>query len=120
MRFRSNSPDVQIGNAGTARTVVQQVAHLARDLLIACVKQHRRGVAHERPGPARDHDGTDNTHDRIEPDPAAISTGQRSEERTSELQSLMRISYSEFCFQKKKTNITHHNTFSPSLNKTYL
>src|SRR3546814_19512267 len=48
MRFRSNSPDVQIGNAGTARTVVQQVAHLARDLLIACVKQHRRGVAHER------------------------------------------------------------------------
>src|SRR3546814_5941467 len=80
MRFRSNSPDVQIGNAGTARTVVQQVAHLARDLLIACVKQHRRGVAHERPGP-------------------------RSEEHTSELQSLMRISYAVFCLKKKNTNI---------------
>src|SRR3546814_5394018 len=34
----------------------------------------------------------------------------RSEEHTSELQSLMRISYAVFCLQKKKTNIhlTHH------------
>src|SRR3546814_10134200 len=44
MRFRSNSPDVQIGNAGTAR---------------------------------------------------------RSEEHTSELQSLLSISYAVFCFKKK-------------------
>src|SRR3546814_3859714 len=29
---------------------------------------------------------------------------QRSEEHTSELQSLMRISYAVFCFKKKKTN----------------
>src|SRR3546814_3057735 len=29
--------------------------------------------------------------------------GQRSEEHTSELQSLMRISYAVFCLQKKKT-----------------
>src|SRR3546814_7517352 len=29
----------------------------------------------------------------------------RSEEHTSELQSLMRISYAVFCFEKKKTNI---------------
>src|SRR3546814_10628803 len=33
------------------------------------------------------------------------NTGERSEEHTSELQSLMRISYSVF-FLKKKTNIT--------------
>src|SRR3546814_15246803 len=33
------------------------------------------------PGPARDHDGTDNTHDRIEPDPAEISTGQQGRDR---------------------------------------
>src|SRR3546814_2110627 len=32
----------------------------------------------------------------------------RSEEHTSELQSLMRISYAVFCLKKKKTNI--HNT----------
>src|SRR3546814_8062264 len=31
--------------------------------------------------------------------------GERSEEHTSELQSLMRISYAVFCLKKKKTNI---------------
>src|SRR3546814_6306740 len=36
---------------------------------------------------------------------------RRSEEHTSELQSLMRISYAVFCLKKKKTieNITSHN-----------
>src|SRR3546814_3019241 len=46
----------------------------------------------------------------------------RSEEHTSELQSLMRISYAVFCLQKKKThkNYTqpveeeHHNTLQKS------
>src|SRR3546814_7776322 len=31
---------------------------------------------------------------------------QRSEEHTSELQSLMRISYAVFCLKKKKTSLT--------------
>src|SRR3546814_1814078 len=37
---------------------------------------------------------------------------QRSEEHTSELQSLMRISYAVFCLKKKKKNNNHiaHNT----------
>src|SRR3546814_2011373 len=44
-------------------------------------------------GPARGDDGTARRgHD-----------GQRSEEHTSELQSLMRISYAVFCLKKKKT-----------------
>src|SRR3546814_2093224 len=34
--------------------------------------------------------------------------GWRSEEHTSELQSLMRISYAVFCLKKKTTLITHH------------
>src|SRR3546814_8199617 len=34
----------------------------------------------------------------------------RSEEHTSELQSLMRISYAVFCLKKKNIHITHHNT----------
>src|SRR3546814_4045400 len=35
----------------------------------------------------------------------------RSEEHTSELQSLMRISYAVFCLKKKKiTHINHHTT----------
>src|SRR3546814_3984558 len=39
----------------------------------------------------------------------------RSEEHTSELQSLMRISYAVFCLKKKKTNNTnnHHITRKP-------
>src|SRR3546814_1864005 len=36
-----------------------------------------------------------------------ISAEQRSEEHTSELQSLMRISYAVFCLKKKKIHITN-------------
>src|SRR3546814_8841756 len=36
-------------------------------------------------------------------------TGQRSEEHTSELQSLMRISYAVFCLKKKKRNTKKRN-----------
>src|SRR3546814_4477439 len=35
---------------------------------------------------------------------------RRSEEHTSELQSLMRISYAVFCLQKKNTHHTQHTT----------
>src|SRR3546814_7905898 len=52
----------------------------------------------------------------IERRPAALELDRRSEEHTSELQSLMRISYAVFCLKKKKTNntpkpnIKHHQT----------
>src|SRR3546814_1274061 len=36
---------------------------------------------------------------------AALAQARRSEEHTSELQSLMRISYAVFCLKKKKTHI---------------
>src|SRR3546814_5087103 len=39
-----------------------------------------------------------------------IVEGRRSEEQTSELKSLMRISYAVFCLQKKKQKITTQNT----------
>src|SRR3546814_2291360 len=42
-------------------------------------------------------------------DAGSMATGQRSEEHTSELQSLMRISYAVFCLQKKK-NIPSNRT----------
>src|SRR3546814_9995735 len=38
---------------------------------------------------------------------AASGLLRRSEEHTSELQSLMRISYALFCLKKKKTHTTH-------------
>src|SRR3546814_5169894 len=43
---------------------------------------------------------------------------QRSEEHTSELQSLMRISYAVFCLKKKKTQTI--SSKQPSMNTTYL
>src|SRR3546814_4566673 len=40
----------------------------------------------------------------------ARDAGVRSEEHTSELQSLMRISYAVFCLKKKKNLIEHSTT----------
>src|SRR3546814_3099734 len=37
------------------------------------------------------------------------ATGKRSEEHTSELQSLMRISYAVFCLKKKRKSRRHHD-----------
>src|SRR3546814_10837329 len=39
---------------------------------------------------------------------ACLLTSTRSEEHTSELQSLMRISYAVFCLKKKTTTQRHH------------
>src|SRR3546814_9511426 len=44
--------------------------------------------------------------------------GARSEEHTSELQSLMRISYAVFCLQKKNT-IKKLHTYTSTLHITY-
>src|SRR3546814_4496717 len=46
------------------------------------------------------------------PPPASATPSQskRSEEHTSELQSLMRISYAVFCFKKHNNNTTTHTT----------
>src|SRR3546814_5432709 len=70
-------------------------------------------------------DGDRRTIAMVERDSTSIA-GQRSEEHTSELQSLMRISYAVFCLKKKqqnnaqliqkyhcKANITHHIPDSP-------
>src|SRR3546814_10868737 len=46
--------------------------------------------------------------DRLLPD---VSIRVRSEEHTSELQSLMRISYAVFCLKKKKQNTTPHQNY---------
>src|SRR3546814_6593340 len=41
---------------------------------------------------------------------ASVFIGQRSEEHTTELQSLMRISYAVFCLKTKKTQYTIHTS----------
>src|SRR3546814_5597354 len=60
----------------------------------------RRGVL-RRPG-ARQAMGARADHDGLRPQRRAADRRERSEEHTSELQSLMRISYAVFCLKKKK------------------
>src|SRR3546814_5544053 len=43
---------------------------------------------------------------------------QRSEEHTSELQSLMRISYAVFCLKTKKARLTHIHKATCTFNNT--
>src|SRR3546814_6011915 len=43
--------------------------------------------------------------------PVDVDAPRRSEEHTSELQSLMRISYAVFCLKKKKINITKRRNY---------
>src|SRR3546814_2401349 len=49
---------------------------------------------------------------RAEQDEIGALFQPRSEEHTSELQSLMRISYAVFCLKKKKTNYTQTHLMS--------
>src|SRR3546814_2610295 len=52
-------------------------------------------------------------HLRSGRDPLDHERAERSEEHTSELQSLMRISYAVFCLKKKKTTISINHSHSP-------
>src|SRR3546814_8581109 len=58
-------------------------------------------------------DGTDHIDRVVQPIGRADGQVDRSEEHTSELQSLMRISYAVFCLKKKKQTITQ----SPPMRK---
>src|SRR3546814_10693233 len=82
---------------------------------------HAPGVMASQPGAAEDIDLEELVPERIvdlEEFPRAIDT-ERSEEHTSELQSLMRISYAVFCL-KKKTNLTLlYNTHSHTTTMQY-
>src|SRR3546814_3315378 len=61
------------------------------------------GVSHHRPCSFSSR-SSGNFHEASRSPPLLVTYGRRSEEHTSELQSLMRISYAVFCL-KKTTNI---------------
>src|SRR3546814_8318735 len=63
-----------------------------------------QSLRHECCSGGRCHDGPDQLF--LPRRRVAASASSRSEEHTSELQSLMRISYAVFCLKKKKTTIT--------------
>src|SRR3546814_9409178 len=77
----------------------------ARDPAHPLLDDLRRGLYHPSQCPPECRHDADRSGDlrRARDHPAAIpESGARSEEHTSELQSLMRISYAVFCLKKKK------------------
>src|SRR3546814_7667493 len=62
----------------------------------AQIDRRAEPAARDADGPGRDAQGSESG------DAGRWSAGFRSEEHTSELQSLMRISYAVFCLKKKK------------------
>src|SRR3546814_6575978 len=90
------------GCAITSRLLVPRSQH---DEIVAKVAQHLEGVKVGDPsdpevymGPLISEAQREKVHGMVE---RAVAAG-RSEEHTSELQSLMRISYAVFCLKKKK------------------
>src|SRR3546814_1637507 len=63
-----------------------------------------------RPSPA--------TRDRNGASPATCAARPRSEEHTSELQSLMRISYAVFCLKKKRHKLPNYTTLDNTTTQT--
>src|SRR3546814_3757173 len=70
------------------------------------------GLAVVRELDIRDVEGDRSDLLRRRDDPVLRDVMDRSEEHTSELQSLMRISYAVFCLKKKKKTIYSHTTKS--------
>src|SRR3546814_9344930 len=100
-------PDLVPEHAGQFRLVVHQRHQLPRDIDIAA--GDRKGVVDRR---VEQGDGEiaarvrqARLHGDILPDAPDIGSLRRSEEHTSELQSLMLISYAVFCLKKKRIQI---------------
>src|SRR3546814_7046046 len=87
-------------DAGGARDV---------DAAVDRVNPGGAGERHHHAGGAEDGEAAENAESRVpglSRELLAIVHRHRSEEHTSELQSLMRISYAVFCLKKKKNKTT--------------
>src|SRR3546814_10562221 len=98
--------DMLPARARRAIDVDLQLIVVDRDVDLLGLGQHRdgRGAGVDAPAAFGDRDALHPMH-------AALELQLRSEEHTSELQSLMRISYAVFCLKKKNNNnYTNHNS----------
>src|SRR3546814_955538 len=87
------------------RIVADREAQRGRDRVIGRHREERqtvRGVAWPGEGLRRRSLGIDQRAKRVAEPEELLPSSCRSEEHTSELQSLMRISYAVFCLKKKK------------------
>src|SRR3546814_6764442 len=94
-----SSPRVDIGGGARDRTRRRQPAEQRR----ADVRNPLADQLLVRPVPESGHAvGDDARQQRLDSGEKSDGERRRSEEHTSELQSLMRISYAVFCLKKKK------------------
>src|SRR3546814_10770697 len=93
-------PHLESG-AGEVRRAHQAVVATTDDQDIAVVVAHARIVAAPEPPPQRGAIPRNWSCRGRQPPARALDRRWRSEEHTSELQSLMRNSYAVFCLQKK-------------------
>src|SRR3546814_5782884 len=113
--------DVQKGEYAIAIALCDERTRIALRSILAVIRPKSAG---ERRKPAFRDAGANPGHELlIEADimlghqhstqyfPRFHQMMQRSEEHTSELQSLMRISYAVFCLKKKNKNTTHNHTY---------
>src|SRR3546814_3873027 len=85
-------------------------AHAVREAGVGAL---RRPAVIEPAADRADHHRQDHRHRQVDAD--ADRERGRSEEHTSELQSLMRISYAVFCLKKKKNRMLQYNTHKTQL-----
>src|SRR3546814_1487620 len=85
----------------------------------AAARQRHLGLAdarHQRP--QHQHRGAHLAHQVVRRDDGLDGRGARSEEHTSELQSLMRISYAVFCLKTKTKNTIRTTQLKPTHSNT--
>src|SRR3546814_4364396 len=82
-------------------------------------RRDRLGQDHPAAAPVPGRRTRGQGHDRLHPaaPDRRARGGARSEEHTSELQSLMRISYAVFCLKKKKKKTQHQSQTTKRANK---
>src|SRR3546814_5814736 len=108
---RSTRPDTLFPYTTLFRSLlVEDIPHfLRRDLAALAVGDLLDRLRELDLQTTRQHQTVIGLHDVCD---AALAGLRRSEEHTSELQSLMRISYAVFCLKKKKKNTKDTNNIS--------
>src|SRR3546814_2034289 len=97
-------------------------SHGLRDCLYSYAVRVLRSNTHRRRDQRRYLSSGGSNHERINQQTQTTTCDVRSEEHTSELQSLMRISYAVFCLKKKtkNKNTQHISTKKNKKNKKIL
>src|SRR3546814_9369859 len=88
-----------------AGAAIQRPAHTANCLFIWLRRQARLEINRS----LAVGNGYEEQKNKPQPSAPSLDYSHRSEEHTSELQSLMRISYAVFCLKKKKNNKTKND-----------